>query len=197
MHAFAEIVTDMKCAPRQAVGASGSAGRLGDRTATLIATPAGIRIAARAGRRHWCRQRRPQAEPRCTASPRTDSEGGGERGLADARVILDERMVLGQRRDEQAPERLQTDLHCSRDVHFTGRRAIAASASYSCGATGPCSGDPFPALMSLAVARPRPAPLGRPAPCRFARLLAGRRRRRGSSPRCRPRQTRSRALRCR
>ena len=28
---------------------------------------AGTRIAARAGRRHWCRQRRPQADPRCTA----------------------------------------------------------------------------------------------------------------------------------
>ena len=103
---FAEIVTDMKCAPRQAVGASGTAGRLGDRTATLIAT-------------------RPELESRLGLAVDIGAENVGRkqiRGALHARelpasqrasarasavlptpgVSLDERMVLGQRRGEQS-----------------------------------------------------------------------------------------------
>ena len=97
----------MRCAPRQAVGASGTAGRVGDPAATLIATrpelesrfgPAVDIGADNVGRK----QIRDALHAReLTASERRQRPG--ERGLADARVILDERMVLGQRRGEQVP----------------------------------------------------------------------------------------------
>ena len=199
MRAFAEIVADIKGALRQDVTASGTAGELGDRTGTLTTTRPELESllalvvdigADDVGRK----QVRGALHTRELALERA-RQRPGERGLADAGVTLDKRMALGQQRDEQVPERLRPDL-TARKTFSASRRAIAANASDSCGANGACSG-PFPPLMSLAGARPRPAPLGRPAPCRFARLLAGCRRRRGSSPRCRSPQTRSRAWRCR